>query len=150
MGIGTGNHDTAVGHQDCFGVVEARDGGVGHDTHALVDGGSGVVEDGVEVGTACKAEAGDTVGGTVENEICSIWKCGDTRHDPLGRHTLQRPLRICCLRLDGDTIIDGGCSPDRGATTDHDGQGSCIRCVHGHQDCSPFEWVVTPGKEVVD
>lgn len=59
--IGARDHDAPVGEEDGFRVVEARDGGVGHNGHAGVGCEGGVVEDGVEVGLAAETESCDLV-----------------------------------------------------------------------------------------
>ena len=150
LGVGARDHDAAVVHEDGLGVVEARDGGVGHDAHALVDGRGGVVEDGVEVGPVGEAEARDAVGCAVEDDVGPVGEGGDARHDALRRHALQRPHWIGDLGLGGDAVVDGGGGAGRGAAADHEGDGGGVRRVLGHQHRSPLEWVVAPGKEVVD
>ena len=64
-------------------MVETCDDGVGHDAEAGVDGLLGVVENGVEVGAGGETEAGDAVGGAVENEICTIGEGGHAGDDSL-------------------------------------------------------------------
>lgn len=77
---------------DGLGVVEAGDGGVGHDAHALVDGFRWVVEDGVEIGGVRQPEPGDALVRAVDDEVGSVWESGDTWHYALGGHALDGPV----------------------------------------------------------
>ena len=150
LGVGARDHDAAVGHEDRFRVVQARDRRVGHDAHALVDGRGGVVQDGVEVGPVGQAEACHAVRGPVEDEVRSVREGGDARHDALRRHALQRPHRVRDLGLRRDAVVDRRRGAGGGAAADQDGDGRGVGRILGHDDGGAFEGVVAAGEEVVD
>jgi hypothetical protein len=84
-GVGAGDEDAAVEEDDGFGVVEARDGGVGHYGHALVYGLCWVVEYGVVVWGSAEAEAGFAVLSPVEYQVGTVRETGHAGHDTSGR-----------------------------------------------------------------
>ena len=143
LGIGAGDHDAAVLHENGFGMVKARDGGVGHDAEAGVDGLAGVVEDGVEVGARGETEASSTLMGAVEDQEGAVWEGGHAAHDTLGWHALDDPLRVGDFGLYGNAIVDGDSGTRHRATTDHDSQGGAVRRTEGHDDRGSFEGICT-------
>lgn len=98
--VGAGNEDASVRHEHQFGVVEARNNSAGHDAEALVDGERGVVEHGVVIRILGKTETGDSLLGTVGDQIRSVGKGADAGHNTLGGHALKCPC--------GSSVFGGG------------------------------------------
>ena len=107
LGVGAGDEDATVLHDDGFGVVEAGDDGVCHDGDAGADGLRGIVEEGVEVWGGGEAEAGLALMGAVEDEISAVGQGGHAGHDAGRGHALQGPFRGCGFGLGGDAVVEG-------------------------------------------
>ena len=150
LGVGAGDHDAAVAHEDGFGVVEARDGGVGHDAHAGVDRFGGVVQHRVEVGRGGEPEAGDALVGAVEDEEGAIRQGRHARDDALRRHALDRPVLARHFGLDGDAVVDGDAGAGGGAAADEDGERRGVRRHERQEHGRAFERVRAPAEKVVD
>ena len=131
-------------------MVQTRDGGVGHDGHALVDVFPGVVEDGVEVRIDGETEAGDTVVGAVEDHVGSVGKGGHAGDDAGGWHTLDLPFRGRCGRVGGDAVVEGVACTGGGATADENTKVVPVGAVLWQQDGSTFEGISTATERVID
>lgn len=99
-------------------MVQASDGGVSHDRHALVDGFRRVVEDGVEVGISSETEASGTLLSAVKDHVGTVRESRHAGHDSLGRHAFECPCVIASFRLGGDAIVKSDGSTDGRTATD--------------------------------
>lgn len=105
LGVGARDEDAAVEEGDGFGVVHSRDGGVGHDGHAAVNGLGGVVEHGVQVGGVGEAETGHAVLRAVDDEVCSVGEGRHAGHDALGGHALDGPDGVGGVGVGGHAVV---------------------------------------------
>ena len=134
FGVGAGDHDATVREKDGFGVVEARDDGVGHGGDARTDRLRRVVEERVEVGRGGEAEAGGALMGAVEDQIGAVGEGGDAGHDALRGHALQGPLWRRGFGLRGDAIVQGDARVGGRSTADQDLKWVRVGCVLRHED----------------
>ena len=71
--VGTRDQDTTVRYQHGLGVVHASNNGTTQDRKARANWLSWVVKNGVQVGVGGKAEPGDSLEGSVQNQHSAIW-----------------------------------------------------------------------------
>lgn len=150
LGIRSGDHDSSIGHENGFGVVQTSDCGIGHDGHAGVHWCGRVVEDSVQIRAVCKTETSNTMVSSVEDEVCAVRERSDAWHHTLRGHPLEDPSRVCPFWLNRNAVIVRSGRTNGRTTTDHDCKRCCVGCGHGHDYCRAFKRIVASGCGIVD
>ena len=150
LGVGAGDHDAAVLHEEGFRVVEARDDGGGEDGHAGADGLGGVVEDGAEVGQGGEPEAGDALLGAVEDQVGAVGQGGDAGHDAPRGHAFERPLGVGRVGLGEDAVVERDGGAGVGAAAEEDGERVGVGGELGEEDGGALEGVGAAGAGLGD
>ena len=130
-------------------MVQAVNGGVGHDGHASVHRLGWVVEHGVVVGRGGQAEACEALLRAVHDQEGPVGKGNHAGDDALGGHALDGPVRVRDFGSDGGAIVERDFGTNRRAAADDDSQGGGVGGCLGEQHCCTFHWIRATGEEVV-